>query len=81
MTYTAYSNTVREYINQALTAKALRKQEERANAALAECIPSAVEREHVEIAIDFHDEPFYGKQKDTRKPTCSAQTRKGRPIS
>lgn len=77
LTDIADSDTVREYINQALTAKALRKQEERANAALAGCIPSALEREHVEMAMDFHDEPFYGKQKDTRKLTCSGQAKKG----
>jgi hypothetical protein len=77
LTNTADSNTVREYLNQALSAKKLRKQEERANAALAECIPSALDRTHVELAIDFHDEPFYGKQKDTRKLTCSGQAKKG----
>jgi hypothetical protein len=31
------------------------------NAALAEGIPSAMQRTKVEVAIDFHDEPFYGK--------------------
>jgi len=74
---TADSNTVREYLNQALDAKKLREQEEQANTALAECIPNTLEREHVELAIDFHDEPFYGKQKDTRKLTCSGQAKKG----
>jgi hypothetical protein len=77
LTESADSNTVREYINQALAAKELRKQEERANAALAECIPSALDREQVELAMDFHDEPFYGKQKDTRNLTCSGQAKKG----
>ena len=74
---TADSNTVREYINEALSAKALRKQEERANAALAECIPNALDRAQVELAMDFHDEPFYGKQKDIRQLTCSGQAKKG----
>jgi len=74
---TADSNTVREYINEALTTKALRKQEERANAALAECIPNALDRAQVELAMDFHDEPFYGKQKDIRQLTCSGQAKKG----
>jgi putative transposase len=73
----ADSNTVREYINEALTVKALRQQEQRANAALAECIPSALDREHVELAMDFHDEPFYGKQTDIRQLTCSGQAKKG----
>jgi len=77
LTDTADSNTVREYLNQALSTKKLRQQEKRANAALAECIPSALDRMHVELAIDFHDEPFYGKQKDARKLTCSGQAKKG----
>lgn len=74
---TADSNTIREYVNQALAVKKLRKQEQRANAGLAECIPNALDREKVELAMDFHDEPFYGKQEDTRKLTCSGQAKKG----
>lgn len=73
----ADSNTIREYLNQSLVEKELRQQEERANAALAECIPSTLERGNIELAMDFHDEPFYGKQEDTRKLTCSAQAKKG----
>lgn len=74
---TADSNTIREYLNQALAANELRQQEERANAALAECIPSALDRARIEVAMDFHDEPFYGKQEGTRKLTCSGQAKKG----
>lgn len=74
---TADSNTVREYLNQALDVKKLRQQEEQANAALAECIPNALLGRHVELAIDFHDEPFYGKQKEIRNLTCSGQAKKG----
>jgi len=74
---TADSNTIREYLNQALAANEVRQQEERANAALAECIPSALDRASIELAMDFHDEPFYGKQEGTRKLTCSGQAKKG----
>lgn len=74
---TADSNTIREYLNQALVVKELRQQEARANSALAECIPEALDRESIEMAMDFHDEPFYGKQQDTRKLTCSGQAKKG----
>jgi hypothetical protein len=73
----ADSNTVREYVNQALTVKGLRKQEERANAALAKCVPAALVRDNIEMAMDFHDEPFYGKQEDSRKLTCAGQAKKG----
>jgi putative transposase len=74
---TADSNTIREYLNQRLTVKKLRQQEERANQALAECIPTGLDRAGVELAMDFHDEPFYGKQADSRKLSCSGQAKKG----
>lgn len=73
----ADSNTQREYINLALPAKELSSQEERANQALADCIPESLIRTGVEVAIDFHDEPFYGKQAATRAVTCSGQAKKG----
>jgi putative transposase len=31
----------------------------------------------VEVAIDFHDEPFYGKQESLRAVTCGGQAKKG----
>ena len=73
----ADSNTVREYVNKALPIKRLREQEEQANQALADCIPETMARTGIEIAIDFHDEPFYGKQESTRAVTCGGQAKKG----
>jgi len=34
-------------------------------------------RTAIEIAIDFHDEPFYGKQAETRKVTCAGRAKPG----
>jgi len=73
----ADSNTIREYLNAALDIQALREQENEMNAALAECIPNSMPRTNVEVAIDFHDEPFYGKQPGLREVTCSGQAKKG----
>jgi putative transposase len=73
----ADSNTIREYLNGALEIQALREQENEMNAALAECIPDSMPRTKVEVAIDFHDEPFYGKQAGLREVTCSGQAKKG----
>lgn len=73
----ADSNTVREYVNKSLPADQLNEQEEAANQALAECIPKKMARKDVEIAVDFHDEPFYGKLEATRAVTCSGQAKKG----
>ncbi|HSL44238.1 MAG TPA: hypothetical protein VK897_12450 [Anaerolineales bacterium] len=58
----ADSNTQRVYLNLALPIKELSSQAEQANRALADCIPESMVRTGVEVAIDFHDEPFYGKQ-------------------
>ena len=40
----ADSNTVRAYLNQALPVKELREQERQVNRALADCIPTRLER-------------------------------------
>ena len=74
---TADSNTIREYLNAALDLQPLREQEKEMNAALADCIPASMPRTKVEVAIDFHDEPFYGKHPDLREVTCSGQAKKG----
>lgn len=73
----ADSNTIREYLNAGLDIQALREQENEMNAALAECIPNSMPRTNVEVAIDFHDEPFYGKGAGLREVTCSGQAKKG----
>ena len=39
--------------------------------------PVDLVRTDIEIAIDFHDEPFYGKQAETRQVTCAGQAKKG----
>jgi putative transposase len=73
----ADSNTVREYVNKYLPADQLSDQEDEANRALAECIPEKMARKGIEIAVDFHDEPFYGRLEATRAVTCSGQAKKG----
>jgi putative transposase len=73
----ADSNTIREYLNQAIEIKKLRPQEGQVNEALASCIPASMQRQGIEIAIDFHDEPFYGKEEATRKVTIHGQAKKG----
>jgi hypothetical protein len=73
----ADSNTIREYLNQAIEVKTLRKRETQINTALASCIPETMERTGIETAIDFHDEPFYGKGEQTRQVTVRGQAKKG----
>jgi hypothetical protein len=73
----AASNTVREYLNAALKVTQLREQEAEMNAALAASIPEAMKREGLEVAIDLHDEPFYGKRPDLLAVTCRGPAKKG----
>lgn len=66
-------NTVREQLNAALDVAQLRQQEAEMNQALASAIPVAMPRGGLEVAIDTHDEPFYGKT-----PEMLTYTRKGK---
>jgi putative transposase len=54
--------TVRRYLNEQLCVEDLPELEQRLNAALHAEIPRRVGRRAREVAIDFHDRPYYGKQ-------------------
>jgi len=54
--------TVRRYLNEQLCVEDLPELEQRLNAALRAEIPPRVWRQAREVAIDFHDRPYYGKQ-------------------
>jgi hypothetical protein len=73
----ADSNTIRDYLTEALPLAQLRQQEAQVNAALAESIPNSMLRTELEVAIDFHDEPCYGKQEGLRAVTCSGKAKAG----
>src|SRR5690606_10164091 len=66
-------NTLREQLNAALDVTQLRQQEVEMNQALASATPVAMPRGGLEVAIDTHDEPFYGKT-----PELLTYTRKGK---
>lgn len=71
------SNTLREQVNAALEVAALRQQEAEMNAALAAAIPAGMPRGGLEIAIDTHDEPFYGKTPELLTYTCKTRAKAG----
>ena len=73
----AASNTIREYLNTALEVAQLREQEAEANAALAASIPGSMKRHAIEVAIDFHDEPFYGRRPELLAVACRGKAKKG----
>ena len=67
------SNTLRDQLNAALEVSQLRQQEAEMNRALASAIPAGMPRGGLEIALDLHDEPFYGKT-----PELLTYTRRGK---
>ena len=71
------SNTLREALNRALTVEELRQHEAEFNEALADCVPSEMPRRGLEMAIDLHDEPFYGKSEELRAYTVRGEAREG----
>jgi hypothetical protein len=55
------SHTVRGYLNEQLCVEELPALETQLNAALAAEVPRRVRRHAQEVAIDYHDRPYYGK--------------------
>jgi putative transposase len=71
------SNTLREQLNAALLVQDLRQQEAEWNAALQSALPSGMPRGALEVAIDTHDEPFYGKTPELRAYNCKTRAKTG----
>jgi putative transposase len=71
------SNTVREALNKVLMVEELRQHEAEFNEALADCVPREMPRGGLEMAIDLHDEPFYGKSEELRAYTVRGEAREG----
>jgi putative transposase len=53
--------TLRGYFNEQLRVEELPELEQQLNAALAAEVPRRVRRQDQEVAIDYHDRPYYGK--------------------
>ncbi|MBN1311278.1 MAG: transposase [Anaerolineae bacterium] len=71
------SNTLREALNEALMVEELRRHEAGFNEALADCVPSEMTRCGLGMAIDLHDEPFYGRSEELRAYTVRGEAREG----
>jgi putative transposase len=71
------SKRLREQLNAALDVADLRYQEIEMNQALASAIPKEMPRGGLEVAIDTHDEPFYGKGAELLSYTCRSQAKDG----
>ncbi len=73
----ADDNTVRDYLNAAFPASSVRDLEHQVNHLLLADLPRELfERRH-DIAIDFHDVPYYGRVGDLEGWVCRAEARAG----
>ena len=60
-------HTIGGYFNEQLCVEELPALEQQLNAALAAEVPRFVRRQAQEVAIDFHDRPYYGKGEQTEE--------------
>lgn len=70
-------NRLREHLNVALPLGGLRVQEREMNAALVSAIPGEMPRGGLEVAIDTHDEPYYGKTAEILSYTRKTKAHRG----
>ena len=77
LTLEVSSNTVREHLNALLDVCELRQHECEMNAALAGNMPEQLPRQGREMALDMHDEPFYGKTPELRSYACRGAAKEG----
>jgi hypothetical protein len=70
-------NTMREHLKVALPLGGLRDQEREMNAALVSAIPPDMPRGGLEVAIDTHDEPYYGKTEEILSYTRKTKAHRG----
>lgn len=72
-------NTLRDHLKVALPLGGLRDQEREMNAGLVSAIPDEMPRGGLEVAIDTHDEPYYGKSEEILSYTRKTRANRGTP--
>lgn len=69
--------TIRGYLNEQLRVEELPELEQRLNAALAAELPPRLRRHAQEVAIDYHDRPYYGKGTQVQELWVRGQAKAG----
>ena len=69
--------TIRSYLKEQVTVDDLAGLERQLNQSLVSGLPGRLKKARLEIAIDFHDEPFYGKSPELLELTCRGEAEKG----
>jgi hypothetical protein len=69
--------TIRGYLNEQVKVDDLHSLEQQVNQALVPGLPRRIWKSKLEIAIDLHDEPFYGHSPELLALTCRGPAHKG----
>jgi len=69
--------TIRGYLNEQVKVDDLHGLEQQVNQALVSGLPRRIWKPKLEIAIDLHDEPFYGHSPELLGLTCGGKAHKG----
>ena len=69
--------TIRGYLNEQVRVDDLHRLEQQVNQALVAGLPRRIWKTKLEIAIDLHDEPFYGHTPELLALTCGSKANKG----
>jgi len=69
--------TLRGYLNEQVRVDDLHSLEQQVNQALVAGLPRRVRKTKLELAIDLHDEPFYGHSSELLALTCGGKAHKG----
>ncbi len=74
------AETIRGYFNQQLRVENLSELEQAVNAALQASLSSDVQGQSLEVAIDFHDQSYYGKLEQAEGLWVGAEAKNGTLI-
>lgn len=69
--------TIRSYLNEQIKVDDLCNLEQRVNQALVAELPRRLWKTKLQVAIDLHDEPFYGHSAELLDFTCGGPAKKG----
>ena len=70
-------HTVRTYLNDQSQSADLLDIEKQVNAALDAELPGRVWKKRRNVAVDYHDEPFYGKSSELMRYACQGKAHAG----
>lgn len=69
--------TIRGYLNEQVRVDDMHRLEQQVNQALVTGLPRRIRKSKLEIAIDLHDESFYGHSPELLALTCGGKAHKG----